>query len=396
MAEIKDAPPVVAPTEDKTPGKIVSRGPVTPASVTAPKPAEADAGAGEAETLEAKATREAAELAAKNQPPEVTDEQLKELLKGKGIELDDKGFDGLKEKMKPVPAAAAEPTAEEKLAAEAAFEKRMADFYVSQGGTLESFVAFKQVAAMDLKSLSESEIRRELKEANFTDDEIKAVMVERYYQINPAELVRDEEKETEEEFTKRKADTEKKIAYGSKKMETKGSYTKKTAESALSTLREAVKLQDLQAEEEVKHSTGVKEFFTKLPRKVTFQLGKTEDGLEELPPVEYEIKDEHIADVQSVLMDPAKRKQFLYNEDNSLNLSNVASVMLKNKYLEDALKATYIDAEKRGSKKQVEIFEKTFPGRTAKDIGVGGATGSNGQGRKGHIVSRGAAEPVRR
>lgn len=407
MSETQVAPQSAASTEEKkpVPGNIVSRGPSAPVQFTVPgqqqtSPADTGGEAGGAAAGAAELTEEqktAAAEAEKNKLPELSDEQLKELLKGKGIELDDKGFEGLKEKLNPAAAAAAPEDVEaEKVKAEGAFEKRMLDFYIANGGTAEQFVAFKQVAATDLKALSESQIRSELKEANFTDEEITAVMVERYYQINPEELVRDEDKETEEEFLKRKSQIEKKIAFGSKKLETKGSYTKKQAEGALNTLREAVKLEDLQKEEESKHSKRVEEFFTKLPRKIKFELGKAGENGPDLPPIEYEINDADIASVHDVLKDPVKRKQFLYNEDNSLNLDNVASVMLRNKYLESALKDAYLKGDDLGSKREVEKFEKVFPGRTAKDIGVGGATGGNQNARKGHIVSRGAPEPVRR
>jgi hypothetical protein len=92
------------------------------------------------------------------------------------------------------------------------------------------------------------------------------------------------------------------------------------------------------------------------------------------------------------LKDPGKLKQFLYNTDNSLNLDNLSKVMLENNYLKEALKEVF----SQGGTRQVEAFEKIFPGRIAKEVGVGGATGGSGQGRKGVLVSRGEPEPVRR
>lgn len=392
MEQTKAAPPSDAPVE----GKIVSAGKPAPVVFTIPSPTN-DAAAGE--TAEEK---EARELAEKNKLPELSDDQLKELLKGKGIELDDKGFDGLKEKLKPAaPAPAPEDVAAEKAAAESAFENRMLNHFIANGGTAENFVALKQVAAADLKSLSASEIRREMKEAQdkdgkplFDDDAIALVIKERYYQINPEELEQGDN-ETTEEFEKRKSLTEKKIAFGANKFESKSSHIKKQAEDALNTLREVIKLDDSKKEEEVKHSKRVEDFFTKLQKKITLELGKAENG-NEIAPIEYVIPDEIVAEVKDVLTNPEKRNKFLYNEDNSLNLDNVASVMLRNKYLEALVKDAYLDGDDRGSKREVEKFEKIFPGRTAKDIGVGGVTGGNANARKGHIVSRGAPEPVRR
>lgn len=416
MEETKAAPQSDASTDEKkVAGNIVSRGSVSPVTFTTNTTPGTfattnDIGAALTKTAEEKTAREATELALKdetpeakvarelaekNKPPELTDEQFKELLKGRGIELDDKGIEGLKEKLKPAdPAKAPEDVQKEKVAAEAAFEKRMLDHFLANGGTPENFVALKQVAAADLKELSASEIRREMKEAKFSDEEIATVLKERYYQINPEELVQDDN-ETMEEFEKRKALTEKKIAFGAKKLESKSSHIKKQAEDALSTLREAIKFDDSEKEKEVQHSKRVEDFFAKLPKKVTVDLGKTKDG-QDIAPIEYVIPVELITDVMGTLKDPEKRNKFLYNEDNSLNLDNVASIMLRNKYLETLVKDAYLDGDTRGSSREVEKFEKIFPGRTAKDIGVGGTTGGNANARKGHIVSRGEPEPVRR
>lgn len=347
--------------------------------------ADAAAAGGTQLTDEQKAALEAE----KNKLPEISDDQLKALLKTKGIEVDDKGFDGLKEKLtKPAEAAKSpEDIEREKKEASDAFDKRMLDFFLQNGGKVEDFVALKKIASADLKELSQSEIVRELKENGFDDAEINAVLKERYYQINPEELVRDEDNETEEEFEARKKQIEKKIAYGSKKLESKASPIKKQAEDALSQLREAIKNQDLQQTEEANLSSKVDEVAKTLPRKMTFELGKVND--QEIPPVDYDVTEDDIAEVVSTLKDPGKRNNILYNTDNSLNINSVAGLLLKNKILESALKATYLE----GGNRQVAAFEKRFPGRTAKDIGVGGAAGANG--RKGHIVSAGQPERVR-
>lgn len=206
MEETKVAPQSDAKPEDKkvaTAGNIVSRGPATSATFmnNGAFATTNDGGAGNGaaaaaadtkETAEEKTAREeketllknetpeqktVREFAEKNKPPELTDDQFKELLKGRGIELDDKGIDGLKEKLKPATAAIApEEIEKQKAAAETAFEKRMLDYFIANGGTPENFVALKQVAAADLKALSESEAAREMRGAGFTEDQIKAIM----------------------------------------------------------------------------------------------------------------------------------------------------------------------------------------------------------------------------
>lgn len=397
------ADPIVAPQSgtQTSDAKITSAGKPTPVTFAIPGAGGAN-GNGNAGAGAAAATSElseeqklAAAEAEKNKLPEVNDDQLKAILKERGIELDDKGFDGLKEKLKPPPPAKdPEAIAKEKADAETAFEKRMLDHYTAHGGKVEDYVATKTIAAMDLKALSEAEIRKELMEAGFDGDEIALVIKERYYQINPEELVRDEDNETEEQFQKRKAFTEKKIAFGSKKSESKSVYTKKQAESALSALREAIQTEDqLKADEvatEAKNSERVDDFFKKAQREVTIELGKTEDGKEDIAPVPFPVPEALITDVRDTLKDPQKRKQFLYNEDNSLNLDNVGAMMLENKYLKAALKDVYF----AGGKRQVEAFEKIFPGRIAKDVGVGGQNGGGTGGRKGEVASAGKPQPA--
>lgn len=343
----------------------------------------------EAEKLKNLTPEQLAALEAeKNKLPEVNDDQLKKLLESKGITLDDKGFEGLKEKLnKPAETAKSpEDIAKEKEAQESAFEKRMLDHFIANGGTAENFVALKKIASADLKELSESEIKRELKENGITDEEdIKAIILERYYQINPEELEQDED-ESEEDFKKRKALIEKKIAFGTKDKESKSSHIKKQASDALAALQEAIKIQDSLVEDEAKLSSKVDELAPKLPRKMTFQLGKVND--QEIAPVEYDVTEDDIAEVVATLKDTGKRNNILYNKDGDLNLESVSTLLLKNKILESALKATYLE----GGNRQIAIFEKTFPGRTAKDIGVGGTNGGN-TGKPGKIVS--AGKPVR-
>lgn len=382
MTETTTAPPANdAIIETKTFGTPVSAGKPSPVQLNVPGSLGAEQAI--APTVDLPPAGPAPERVAL---PEITEEQLTEILKSRGIEI---GLDEIKEKIKPAAAATPEATAEEKAKAEAAFEKRMLDYFIANGGTPETFVAYKHVANADRKALSESEIRRELKDSGFSEEDIAAVLKERYYQINPEELVWDEDgTETKEEFEKRKALIEKKIAFGTKKLESKSSFIKKQAEDALGVLREAIAEQDLQKAEEVKISSKVDELATKLPRKLTFDLGEVNN--QKIAPIQYDVSEADIAEIVGTLKDPVQRNNFLYNEDNSLNLDNVANVMLRNKYLESALKASYLE----GGTRQVSEFEKIFPGRTAQSIGVGGANGGTQTGRKGHIVSAGKPQPI--
>lgn len=345
-------------------------------------------GGSEAELTDEQKAAAAASVAEKDKAPELTDEQLKKILEGKGITIDDTGFEGLKEKLnKPVGAAKSpEDIEKEKAAQEAAFEKRMLDHFIANGGTAENFVALKKVAAADLKELSVSEIRRELGENGFNEEEINTVLKERYYQINPEELEQLDD-ETLEEFEKRKALTEKKIAYGSKKVESKSAYIKKQAGDALAALREAIKAEDSLVEEEAILSSKIDEVAKKLPKKITFELGKVND--QDIPAVQYEVAEADITEVVSILKDTGKRNNILYNKDGGLNLESISGILLRNKLLESAIKASYLE----GGNRQIAEFERIFPGRTAKDIGVGGAVGGS-KGKAGKVVSAGKPERV--
>lgn len=388
-----------AAEEVKTPGKIVGRGQptfATPVTSIEVKNEEAQPGANDnpadppAAGADPNAGKTAEQIEAeKNKLLEMTDEQLAAVLKGKGIELEG-GLEGLKEKLKAPAAQAPAPTEEEKKKAEAAFEKRMLDHFIDNGGTVENFAALKQIASADLTQLSISAITKEMTEAGFEAEDISAILKERYYQLNPEELVRGEE-ETEEDFTKRKALTEKKIALGAKKLASKGTFIQKQATDALSVIRQAIEDQDLQKAEEAKISSKADEIASKLPRKMTFELGFLDDEkTQKIDPIEYVVQQSDIDDIVTTFKDEEKRKQFLYNQDGSLNLDNLMGVMLKNKILESGIKTGYIE----GGNRQVAIFEKTFPSRSPQELGVGGASGGGNTGRKGVIASKGKAQPA--
>lgn len=376
-----------------------------------PQPASTDNGNGAAaaaaattpsvtETPEAKAAAEAAAAAAeaeKNKLPDLSDEQLKKLFADKGIEGFE-SFDKLKEKIAKADAPVDTPlTDEQKKANELAFEKRMLDYHIANGGTAEQFVALKQVASMDLKELSVAEIRKELKEKKFTDDEINVVLKERYYQLNPDEVQKNRTwnedtgewiEESDEDFNKRKEFLKKKVAAFSPKLETRSTHTKQNAEGFLNTLRDAIKAEDLAKQKETEFSSKVDEMSKKVSRKVTFELGEVDKT--KIDPVEYNVSDADVAEVVGILKDPAKRQQYFFNEDKTLNLSKVMDVMLRNKYLESALKTTFIE----GGNRQVAAFQKVFP-NAAQTLGVGGAPATANTGRKGVIAKAGKPEVAR-
>ncbi len=357
---------------------------------------EKDAAPAAAATNGEEKAQEAAAAAPEIKIPELTDEQLKELFKQKGIEGFE-SFDKLKEKISKADAPVdTPPTDEEKKAAEAALEKRMVDHFVATGGTYEAFVALKQIASMDLKELSVAEIKKEMKDNKFTEAEIDVVLKERYYQLNPEELQKiktvdedgNEVEESDEDFKKRKDLLTKKVSYGSAKLENRSTHTKQNAETILNNLREAIKAEDSKKVQENQILSKVDEISKTLPRTITFELGEVNKAKQD--PVVFNVTEADITEIAAEFKDSTKRQQILLNEDKTLNLTNLMDLKLKNKILTSALKAAYIE----GGNRRVAEFEKVFPG-SAKSLGVGGSQAASNTGRKGVIASAGKPEVAR-
>lgn len=380
--------------ETKVPGKLVSAGQPVPFNVNIPLASAAPEGSGAAETPEQIAAKaKLAEETANNNSGAATQKTQAEIDAEK-IAEDEKVPRGTKpltddeikaeyEKRFPTKLA---PTTEELKAQETALEKRMLDFYLEKGGTVEQFAGMKQIASADLTELSKSQLTKELKEAGFNEDQIKAIQKERYYQLEQAEI--DEITDPVE-----KELAQKKLDWGKKKLEGKATHIKKQAEESLNTLKQVIAEQDkqtatsaeakkLQATKETELTSNVEAHFKTVERKLTLQLGKVDDI--EISPVEYEVPETAIAEAESILKDPAKRKQLLYNDDGGLNIKSLSEILLKAKMFESAAKTSYLE----GGNRQVEIFKKVFPIGDARAIGVGGG-GKPKTGQPGKIVSAG-------
>lgn len=383
--------------EAKVTGKLVSAGQPIPFNVNIPLPSAAPEASAAVETPEQIAAK--AKLAEENTnnnggtaPPKTQVELDAEKLiqaeadKNKLVEakpLTDEQIKAEYEKRFPTKLA---PSTEELKAQETALEKRMLDFYLEKGGTVEQFAGMKQIASADLTELSKSQLTKELKEAGFNEDQIKAIQKERYYQLEQAEI--DEITDPVE-----KELAQKKLDWGKKKLEGKATHIKKQAEESLNTLKQVIAEQDkqtatsaeakkLQATKETELTSNVEAHFKTVERKLTLQLGKVDDI--EIAPVEYEVPETAIAEAESILKDPAKRKHLLYNDDGGLNIKSLSEIILKAKMFESAAKTSYLE----GGNRQVEIFKKVFPIGDARAIGVGGG-GKPKTGQPGKIVSAG-------
>lgn len=273
-------------------------------------------------------------------------------------------------------------TDEQKLKQEQAFEKRMLDLYVEGGGTIEQFALVKQIASADLTDLSKAELTKELKAIGITDQsQIDAIQKERYFQLEQAEIdaIVDE---TE------KALAQKKLDFGKAKFESKGKDKQEEAVGFLNNLKEAVNQKDFFTKRENEVSANVDEHFSKLEKKMTLQLGEVDN--KPIDPVEYEVPQDVIDKAKAKLNTTAARKQLLFNTDGSLNHQNLADLVLKAELFESgtAAKTAYLT----GGDRQVEIFEKLFPYRTASSLGLG--TNQENKDNTGKVASIGKNQRV--
>lgn len=287
---------------------------------------------------------------------ELSDEQLKELY--------EKRF-----------APTRELTEEEKAVKLAEKEKEMLDLYVTAGGgTIENFAALKGIINSDLTDLSKRVITDELKAAGL-EEEVEAVLKERYYQVQLEELEQDID-EDDDEFAARKAKIEKKIEYGKKKLQSIAEKIKKDAQGVFDSLSQAIENKKAEANEELEFVAKIDEVSKTLPRKLSIPLGKLNN--EDLGSVEVEVSENEIAETIGQLKDPASRNKILFNEDNQINVVAVSNLLLRNKMLEKAVREGMLVGQDR----QVKIFEKTFPNRSAQAVGLGGSpknTNTSGQ-----------------
>ena len=281
-----------------------------------------------------------------------------------------------------------EQTEAEKTQSQKVLDKQMLDIFIESGmGTAADFVSIQNVAKMDLKELSKKEVIDSMKEAKFSDEEITEILAERYYQINPEELEQTSF-ETDEEFEERKARLQRKVAFGTAKLEGRGKKIQGEAELILNTLKESIEKGNALAEEEATFTANVDKLLTTLPRKITSELGKLNN--EDLGSVSMEVAESDIAEVVSTLKDSVKRKQILFNENGSINEQRIGELLLKEKLFDKGSREGFL----AGRTNQTEFFERLYPNRTPNSIGVGGTSSSiSGGGTKIASAGRPQRQP---
>lgn len=292
------------------------------------------------------------------QTPQISDEQMQAYLKSQ------LGFDGdisaLKQKLTPA------PSEEEVSAKQRDEDKKLLDVFLKNGGTIEDFTHMKGLLSADDIEVGRKAALKELADDGFTPEQAEAKLKVRYFQKELNDLDR-EDFDSDEEFEAEKAALQKEIDFGKKKLVAKAKSIKQRIEEGFNGLRQVSANEELRVKKEAEFSSKVDEFASKLPRKITLDLGES-DG-RKLDPIPYDVSEQAIAEVAETLKDASKRNELFFDKEGDINISTVAELMLRNKMLESAVKASYLTGETR----QAQVIESIYPGRTAYQVGVGGA-----------------------
>ena len=260
--------------------------------------------------------------------------------------------------------------------------------YVKGGyGTLEQFNSIKQIATANLDEFSKKAALIELVQSGFSEEEAKAVISEMYFQDLLDGLEQGLEESTEE-FEARKKELQRKVEFGTKALKSKAASIQKNAVEILNTLKQSLEESDAKQKQEATFLSNVDKTLSELPRTQTFELGKVNDH--EIAPVQHEVSDESVKQVSEILKDPAKRQQFFYNQDNTLNLANIAPLLLNHFEMKRAVKNALLEGQTR----QTAELEKTFPAKSAYELGLSGQS-KNGSSEKGKVVAAGKRQVVR-
>lgn len=314
--------------------------------------------------------------------PTVTSEQVKEYLKSLNI-----GFDGdietIKERLKP---RTAEPSEEEKLAAERAEEKSLLDLFVENGGNIDQFSAWKSIKAMGDSELAKSAALRELMELGLSREEADEEIAHRY-RLNELDSIEQGEDEDDEAFEERKSKIQKRVEIGAKKLANKSAYIKQQADQFFNGLKDGVKAREEQKHNEEQYSSKIEEYFTKMPREITFELGER-DG-QKLDPIKFKVSNASITESKETLKDTAKRNQFFFNQDGTLNIENATKLLVAYNNQNEMSRVSFLEGETRNT----QHFESIYPSRTAYQLGVGGTAAKNGG--KGQVTGKGIPQKVR-
>lgn len=379
MAETNVATP---PAEGKTPGNIVSAGIPTRLEVAIPSaaaPVVDDNNDGGNNTPATPAANPPETPVTTDAPPAtIPEDQLKAFFESQGIAFE--GIDKLKEKLAGTPATppTTELTDEQKEQIKVEKEKRLIDAHLSNKGTVEQFTSFKNIIAGDKKELGLRKEIEDLVAAGIPQEEATQLANERYFQLTDEQIAA-----IDDETLRAKAVKQKEI--GSKKLENKGAYIQKFAESYLTTLEKGLAEKDAEKTKMEQHSSTVEDAIKKYSRKQTLNLGQNPEG-QDIAPIDFEFSETALNSAKEVLIDAAKLDANLFTNDGGVNLDFILPYIVKANSLEEAVKKTYLTATDRAIETMKSTFSSTVPSLGKQN---------NGKGRAGVLTGAGQPEVFR-
>lgn len=314
-----------------------------------------------AEEIEAQKLLDEQAEAAKGKP--IVDENaMKEYFKANGIEWDG-DMEGLKNKMKP---AQAQPTEEEIKQQAAAHDKRLVDLFVKKGGTVDNFVAIKQLMTADPTEMSKTVLHKQLLDEGLDEESAIAVSKQMHLEQDLDNLEQGAT-ETDEVFNARKEKLQKQIGVGAKVLANLGLPVIQNAKRTYEGLENELKQMDSDNASEAELSNKIDAHFKTLPREFSVEIGKIND--KDVEPVKVKLSEEDVTAVAEILKDKTKWDALVYDDKGQFNFTKIAEILLRNKALESAAGSSY----KAGQTKQVEEFAKRFPARSANSVAPGSA-----------------------
>lgn len=278
------------------------------------------------------------------------------------------------DELKPKPPEETDQQKNEKLSA---FEKNQIERFVAKEteGTylekVERFNNIKKLAEYNPEELTILNKKMELKKAGIADEDIEEEMKKRYYQYSDEEISEFDE-EQQEQLKKAKSHYAEKLKNGSL-------YQIQAAKSVLEGIQKQIDTENYEAEIDGNISAKVAEIVKTMSRKVDIDLGMHNDV--PISPIQFDMPDDVIQEVATLLSDPKERNKLLYNEDGSENVDVLFEALVWKKSAMAAVKSAYIKSADR----QVQILQKTFPGAYT-SIAPGSAGKRNNSGATGSVV----------
>ncbi len=381
MAETNTVTP---PSDEKVPGKIVSSGIPVKMDVHVPVatvPVNNEGGDNDtppatppaATNGTPPATPPANTTTNNDTPPvvDLTDDQLKAYFDRIGVPYE--SIDKLKEKLT-TPSTNAAPTEEEKEKTRIAKEQRIINEHLSRKGTVEQFTTFKNIITAEKKTLGLQKEVEDLVAAGFSQEDATEMANTRYFQLTDEQIEAIEDKDL-----KAKALKEREVGF--KKLENKGDYLQKTAQSYLNILEKTLADQDAEKSKMEQHTSTVEDAIKKYQRKETIDLGKIDD--QDISPIEFEYSDTALASAKELLIDAKKFDDNLFTNDGGVKVEFILPYLIKAFSFPEVAKKSYLIAQDRAVEHIKAKFSATPPP-------LNGSSGKkNGTGTPGKLVSAG-------